>query len=85
MTPYEILKNIIDLLFKNYDKRVIILVDNFEYPLIAAVKGGIIDPAYDFYQKIFPVELLKNEKINKIITMGMVHIEIPGTIYCIQF
>jgi len=70
--PAQILDRIITKLFSDQkEKKVVILVDNFEYPLIAALKGGIIKEAYSFYAQIFPASLLENDKIEKIVTVGM--------------
>jgi hypothetical protein len=53
MEPYQILKKIIEKLGKN----IIILIDNFEAPLLSALKGGILTLAQDYYKNIFPIEL----------------------------
>ena len=80
MSPFEILENIINNLFSIHKRPVIILIDNFEYPLLAALKGGIVNEAYAFYQKVFPAILVENPNVLKVVTMGMVQVEIPGTI-----
>jgi hypothetical protein len=45
MEPIEVILKIIDKIYE-IGRPVIILIDNFEYPLISALKGGIIDEAY---------------------------------------
>ena len=86
MEPVEVLNCIVDFLFKdNGEREVIILIDNFEYPLVAALKGGIINEAYEFYGKsVFPASLVSNKKILKIVSIGMLQIEIPGSIYSLD-
>ena len=86
MSPIEVLNFIIDHLHKeNEEKPVIILIDNFDSPLIAALKGGIINEAYEYYgTKVFPLSLVSNPKVFKIVSVGMLQVEIPESIFCLD-
>ena len=86
MDPIEILNEIIDNLHKeNDEKPVIILIDNFEYSLVAALKGGIINEAYEYFgTKVFPSSLVSNPKVLRIVSVGMLQIEIPGSIFSLD-
>ena len=81
MTPHEILNKIIDHLWLKTGKEVIILIDNYDYPLLAALKGKIIKPATEFYKLLFPSSLLTNQNVRKIVVAGLLRLEIPETIF----
>ena len=61
------LKNLTTFLYKYYKKEVILLIDEYDIPLITAYKYGYYDEAINFY-KIFLGEALKT---NQYLKMGI--------------
>ena len=61
------LKNLTKFLYKYYKKEVILLIDEYDIPLITAYKYGYYDEAINFY-KIFLGEALKT---NQYLKMGV--------------
>ena len=59
------LKNLTKFLYKYYKKEVILLIDEYDIPLITAYKYGYYDEAINFY-KIFLGEALKTNQYLKI-------------------
>ena len=59
------LKNLTAFLYKYYKKEVILLIDEYDIPLITAYKYGYYDEAINFY-KIFLGEALKTNQYLKI-------------------
>ena len=59
------LKNLTAFLYKYYKKEVVLLIDEYDIPLITAYKYGYYDEAINFY-KIFLGEVLKTNQYLKI-------------------
>ena len=59
------LKNLTTFLYKYYKKEVVLLIDEYDIPLITAYKYGYYDEAINFY-KIFLGESLKTNQYLKI-------------------
>jgi hypothetical protein len=78
-----IVENLIkDLYTKHQRKKVWLLLDNYDMPMIRAIKQGFIDAPEikDLYAKLIPKSWLYSEHIAKVVVMGQHLIDIPGTI-----
>jgi hypothetical protein len=78
-----IVENLIKNLYtKHQRKKVWLLLDNYDMPMIRAIKHGFIDAPEikDLYAKLIPKSWLYSEHIAKVVVMGQHLIDIPGTI-----
>ncbi|PID67097.1 MAG: hypothetical protein CR959_01945 [Fusobacteriales bacterium] len=72
------LKFLSDILYKYYDKKVILLIDEYDTPLISAYHNGYYDEAINFFKGMYGASLKGNISIKFGVMTGIVRIAQAG-------
>jgi hypothetical protein len=72
------LKRLTRCLFKNFQKQVIVLIDEYDAPLNHAYRKQFHDRAFEFFGKFFSNALKSNPALNMACLMGIVELRGPG-------
>ena len=70
----ESIKFLTELLYKKYNKKVVILIDEYDTPLENAFQNGFYDEAIDFYKRFYSATLKANENVLFSLTTGVLQI-----------
>ncbi len=62
------------LLFKKYNKKVVILIDEYDTPLENAFQNGFYEEAIDFYKRFYSATLKANDNVLFSFTTGVLQI-----------
>ena len=70
----ESIKFLTELLYKKYNKKVVILIDEYDTPLENAFQNGFYDETIDFYKRFYSATLKANENVLFSLTTGVLQI-----------
>jgi Predicted AAA-ATPase len=70
----DFLKHLTSCLYEKFDKRVIVLIDEYDAPLNHAFRKGFYDSASEFFGSFYSNGLKSNEALERACLMGIVEI-----------
>ena len=70
----ESIRFLSELLYRKYNKKVIILIDEYDTPLENAFQNGFYDEAIDFYKRFYSATLKANDNVLFSLTTGVLQI-----------
>ncbi len=68
------LKSLMSYLYKHYNRKVVVLIDDFEIPLISAYKCGCHNEATDFFEVFLGATLKGNQYLKLGIVTGVIKV-----------
>jgi hypothetical protein len=60
-------------MFKHYKQKIVLLIDNYDYPLRCALNNSLVIDRniFEVMEELIPHSLLYNENVTKIIGVGV--------------